>query len=1343
MFRSRIVVTQTRRRILRWPARPGKAETGPVLDIKPETRRPSVWTRTGAIRKKLLRLLHVKLFSGDVSQALMPRRQVLLGGTLVLAGAALVSSCAPSLTYTIKSKDPKGQDTTETCQGYGDYIVSGCSSYEHYAAATADFKNWKKTNPGAYAFWYLDEGYQYLGTVPNPHAIPGFPCPAISFAQSLSTQALGFEAAVPNVDLVVYYRQTDGNFTAKGFSVPPPMLSNVGTKLNDQTQAQNVFTSCYDAPPWTPAAHSTLLGDLPGAMAQAIAVSNLGGTTHATLVPHGHDPVSSTDPGTLSVWLDTQDTLFQSKTDYPLGYDYPAVVLAADFNGDGKRDVAVLNSAGPTANKGSVQVLLGNGNGTLRPAVSYVVGGGASSMTWADFNLDGRADLAVFNHNDQSVSILMGKADGTLSTSTVSLPSSLAFSDNGVMVAADFDGDGKVDLLVLGNNTPSALLHGNGDGTFQVKQVTATFSNYEPVFLAAGDFNKDGMMDLAILQSDGTVSILLNGGAGNFPAESRYMIGTPKSVGSGMFAMDINDDGNLDLVLASGHPDALFPTGTNMTILFGKGDGTFRGAPLVVANGNFGKFGSTTSMTAADFNGDGLLDLVAATSIFLGKSGGGFRAAGSTNCTPAAYVTAADVNSDGRADVVTLSGRFNGNNVAVCLGNGDGTFQKPATYSAASGNAGATFVAVGDVNGDGRPDLVLSYGDGDFYPGNTDFISGYSIPSSALLMTAKAGGGFNAGVNIPTGTNTMQVALADVNGDGKLDLIAANLGIADQQGLVNGAPPPSAGNVTVSLGNGDGTFRPAVAYTVGRNPISVAVADVNGDGKPDLIVGTIAADPAAKIAVLLGSGNGTFGAPTLFATYSWPKGLALADFNGDGILDLAIMHGANDAPTTIMQGNGDGTFMAEMVLPTGDTPSAIVAADFDGDGKPDLAVMDKGDESSTSGSLVVFHNTSAGSACTYTLSANPSQFAAAGGTGSFTVTVASGCPWTAVSNNPDWITVTGTSGATVNYSVARNTGAARNGSIGAGGQQLLITQAAGSSGGSGSTPVSALPGAGSGFSSTFTFTFNDPAGWQDLDVVNILINNFLDGRNAWYLAYSRSGGVLYLVPDSGGGLLPALTLGSGASDFNGQCAVYGTGSSAVGSGNTLTLTLSMGFNSGFAGNKVIYMAARDLRGNNSGWQALGTWGVPPLPAAGPNVGGVATARTTGSGAVTYTFTFNDTNGVADLGVLNILVNDALNGNNACYLAYARAANQLYLVNDAGSGLLPAMTLNGSGTLGNSQCTVSGAGSSATPSGNTLTLVLNMTFPSSFAGNRVIYMAARSNGDVLNSGWQAVGSRTIQ
>jgi hypothetical protein len=293
--------------------------------------------------------------------------------------------------------------------------------------------------------------------------------------------------------------------------------------------------------------------------------------------------------------------------------------------------------------------------------------------------------------------------------------------------------------------------------------------------------------------------------------------------------------------------------------------------------------------------------------------------------------------------------------------------------------------------------------------------------------------------------------------------------------------------------------------------------------------------------------------------------------------------------------------------------------------------------------------------------------------------------------------------------------------------------------------VSVDPPAGNWSYAAYTFTFSDSAGWQNISVANVLINNFVDGRNACYVAIVPGQSAVYLVDDAGdaGGPYQGITLPGPGTAQNSQCSIGAAGSSISGSGNTLIVTLAITFKSAFAGNKVIYLAAQDAGGANSGWQALGTCGVPGNTPIGPAVGGVTPARSSGTGGGTFVFMFTDTNGWQDLGVMNILINNALDGRQACYLAYSRQYNVLYLVNDAGNGLLPGLTLSGSGTLGNSQCTVTGAGSSASGSGNTLTLTLNMTFPSSFAGNRIVYAAARSNGDVLNSGWQSVGSLTVQ
>ncbi|SPF52309.1 hypothetical protein SBA4_50012 [Candidatus Sulfopaludibacter sp. SbA4] len=286
------------------------------------------------------------------------------------------------------------------------------------------------------------------------------------------------------------------------------------------------------------------------------------------------------------------------------------------------------------------------------------------------------------------------------------------------------------------------------------------------------------------------------------------------------------------------------------------------------------------------------------------------------------------------------------------------------------------------------------------------------------------------------------------------------------------------------------------------------------------------------------------------------------------------------------------------------------------------------------------------------------------------------------------------------------------------------------------------PASGSASSLTMVFTFSDPRGWQDLGVVNILINNFLDGRQSCYLACSQPLNKLYLVNDAGNGLLPALPINGFGSVGNSQCTISAQGSSVSGSGNTLTLMLNLSFSTAFEGNHVVYLAAGDLAGNNSGWQPQGTWSVPMASRAGPAVGGVSPSY--GSGLTQmFTFTFTDTEGWPDLGVVDILINNSLDGRQACYLAYSRAVNALYLVNDAGTALLPGLVMTAPGTLSNSQCTVSAGASAVGMNGSTLTLTVGLTFPPVLSGNQVIYLAARDSTGVVTSGWQAMGTWSVQ
>jgi hypothetical protein len=395
-----------------------------------------------------------------------------------------------------------------------------------------------------------------------------------------------------------------------------------------------------------------------------------------------------------------------------------------------------------------------------------------------------------------------------------------------------------------------------------------------------------------------------------------------------------------------------------------------------------------------------------------------------------------------------------------------------------------------------------------------------------------------------------------------------------------------------------------------------------------------------------------------------------------------------------------------------------------------------------------------GTPCPFTLNPASALPPAAGGAASMTVTTAAGCAWSA-NSNAAWITITsGTSGigsGTVNYSVAPNGASTqRTSSITVAGRSFSITQLAA---GVVVSPIPSTgvpnPSSGTGSSRSFTFSFTDANGASDLFVLNILINSAIEGRNSCYLAYLPSGasaGTLVLVNDAGdagGPFAGTLALPGSGTISNSQCSVNGAGSSASTAGNTLTLTLNMTFAAGYAGNHAVYAAARDLGGNNSGWHAKGVWNIPGGAAQPTRVTSLSPSRAS-SNTVTLTAQFADDTGFADFSVLNLLINDAIDGRNACYVAFVQSIATLVLVNnagDAGGPFAGSVPIPGAGTASNSQCTVNASLSSASGSGGTLTLTLHITFAAPFAGDRIVYAAARDNSG-NNSGWQALGTISI-
>ena len=327
-------------------------------------------------------------------------------------------------------------------------------------------------------------------------------------------------------------------------------------------------------------------------------------------------------------------TEFTKPTVYHVG-GAPNMVVAGDFNGDGKMDLATVNSG-----SGDVSVLLGNGDGTFQAAKNFNVGGTPTSLAVGDFNGDQKLDLAV--GSGTNVIVLLGKGDGTFDSPTqINVGASR-------LIAADVNQDSKIDLV-----TENGLLLGNGDGTFR---PAMSLDGAAPLLVA--DFNNDGKPD--VLTSE---NVLLGNGDGTFQAPKPL---PGPGCGTGVSckyvlssrAMDFNNDQKLDVAIAISISKLFVqPKGIYLIdILFGQGDGTFQSPMQINA--------SAESVASADFNGDGKPDLAIMPGIYQGS--------------PLVYLQ---------------------------LGRGDGTF--PSTFSFDTG-AGPNFLLAADLNGDKLPDLIAT-----------------------------------------------------------------------------------------------------------------------------------------------------------------------------------------------------------------------------------------------------------------------------------------------------------------------------------------------------------------------------------------------------------------------------------------------------------------------------------------------------------------------------------------------------------------------------------------------------------------------------------------------------------
>lgn len=291
--------------------------------------------------------------------------------------------------------------------------------------------------------------------------------------------------------------------------------------------------------------------------------------------------------------------------------------------------------------------------------------------------------------------------------------------------------------------------------------------------------------------------------------------------------------------------------------------------------------------------------------------------------------------------------------------------------------------------------------------------------------------------------------------------------------------------------------------------------------------------------------------------------------------------------------------------------------------------------------------------------------------------------------------------------------------------------------------VAVTPAVSSGAGQIYSFQFTHTRGYQSLGVVNILINTTLDGRQACYFAYSLPTNTLYIVADNGdANQISGRVMNGSGTVANSQCSVNLQNSSATGSGDVLTLTLDMSFFPAFGGNKVVYIAARDQATLNTGWQTMGTLAVPPLTATFPKPVGISPSFSSLSSQI-VSLTFQDQFAASNLQTAWMLINTAIDGRAACYVAYYRPGNQIYLYPDNGDGAQAASTiLTGTNSLSNSQCTISALGSSVVLNGSQLVVTFTVTFKPAFTGNKGVWLAVQTLGGAQTSAWQAVGARSV-
>jgi hypothetical protein len=651
-----------------------------------------------------------------------------------------------------------------------------------------------------------------------------------------------------------------------------------------------------------------------------------------------------------------------------LGFTPPSfeTVASGDFNGDGITDFAGAGLSCSSGLGNAIAVFLGKGDGTFQAPTVVPAGQCVSSVTAVRLRGENApVDLIVADLS--KIQLLRGKGDGTFEAPQV-VASFANYSLTGFAIA-DFNGDGKIDVAacLFGGLVPAspglydaiAVLLGNGDGTLQAPLLSQSpaDNNYT---IAVGDFNNDGKLDVLTRPGLGQHGLYLSLGNGDGTFLPAYLVWTePISIfepllnGINSFAVgDFNDDGNLDV--------AMNIDGARVDVLLGTGTGVFASTGTIEIDQHQAGGNGLGQIAAAKLSPNGHVDLVVGTGygatlvILRGNGDGTFQ-------SPEIYplpqsddegLIVGDLNNDGSLDIaIGTSGGFSANNyLTVLLNDGDGGFGPPPPLFAVKttpGNEPATNavgVTLSDLTNNGKLDLIVTTWNTPIEPaanGQMPPLPSINVQTTSVntrgsiaVLAGNGDGTFQTEQQFYVdGRRPIAVEAADLDGDGKKDLVTVNA--VDN-------------NMSILPGNGDRTFQTSIAIDVGTNPTSLAVADFNGDNKPDIVLTNLVDNTVSVFINQSTSGNISFAPAVTYNVGTYPDVVIARDFNHDGKIDLAVLSAgyyfASDedgkhTQLSILLGNGDGTFApaTTQLISSQDGGEAMVAADF-GRGEIDLAI---------------------------------------------------------------------------------------------------------------------------------------------------------------------------------------------------------------------------------------------------------------------------------------------------------------------------------------------------------------------------------------------------------------------